>query len=127
MKKDSIYWAYIRTQLLESFSMLEEAQRKFSSYNLEYQIANNMAHSGSSKDEIHDHLSQFAGDTYNHDAYMHWYAYGGETPVGSYLRNIAKVNFSMGDSVHHPMIDGVHMHPNMVNTNSRVLISRTRN
>jgi hypothetical protein len=124
LKKDVIYWAYIRQQLLESFSALSEADRKFNSYNLEFQIANNMAHSGASKDEIHDHLSQFVGDSYNTDAYMHWYSYGGETPVGSFLRNIAKTHFNMGDSVHHPMIDGVPMHNSLVTTNGRMLMTR---
>lgn len=55
MKKDRIYWSYITKVLLEQFQYLQEAERVFRSYNLHYQIANDMAHC-CRYTQVHDRL-----------------------------------------------------------------------
>ena len=114
MRKDKVYWTYLTQSLLESFQYLDEANRKFMSYNLHYQIANNMAHSGENAESIHSHLSNMIDPSHHVSAYSHWYESGGEAPVISYLRNIAKHHFDMGNTVKHPEIDEVPMHKSMI-------------
>lgn len=119
MRRDKIYWVYQRQALLEQVQYLTEADRKFYLHNLDYQIANNMAHSGESPDAIHSHLSANQSDKYYQDAYEHWYSHGAESPVSSYLRHVAKIHYGMGDSVRHSEIDGVPVHDSLVTPISR--------
>lgn len=121
--RNSIYWAYIKKLLIEEYS-LEENFRKFQSYNLEYEIVNKMAHSGESKAAVHDYLEQFLGNDHNATAYSRWYKHGGEVPVASYLRNIAKSAFSMGDAVRHPMINDLPVHENLLHSKSYFMMKR---
>lgn len=114
MRKDKVYWTYLTQTLIESFQYLSEAERQFRSYNLHYQIANKKAHSGDTVEDVHQHLVDKIDPAYYASAYMQWYEYGGEAPVGAYIRNIAKHNYNMGDTVHHPMIDGDPLHKNMI-------------
>lgn len=124
MRKDKVYWTYLTQSLLESFRYLDEAEREFRSYNLHYQIANKKAHSGHSLDEVHQHLMERIDPAYHASAYMQWYEYGGEAPVGAYIRNIAKHNFNMGDVVQHPKIDGVDVHKNLIHPDAITYMNR---
>lgn len=124
MRRDKIYWLYQRQALLEQFQHLDEAARKFHSYNLDYQIANNMSHSGESVDTIHEYLSNNISPSHYADAYMHWYHHGGEVPVGSYLRAVAKSTFNMRNAVKHPEIDGMPVHDSLVHPSSRSMMLR---
>lgn len=127
MRRDKIYWIYRRRALMEDFNHLDEAKRQFIEHNLEFQIANEMAHSGETSNAIHQHLMHSLSRSYYIDAYEQWYHTGGESPVGSYIRNIAKQHYNMGDSVRQPSIDGTPVHSSMVNDFGRGIMTRIHN
>lgn len=124
MRKDKIYWLYTTKVLLEEYQSLTEAERNFKSYNLHYHIANSMAHSGESVESIHAHLSNEIDPAYHASAYRQWYEYGGESPVGAYLRNIAKHNFHMHGLVQHPKINDIDVHHSLIHPEAINIINR---
>lgn len=127
MKKDLIYWIYVRQQLFESVQHLTEAQRQLAEHNLNLIAANKMAHDGHSSIAVHRYL-QSANIGYIPDALNHWYRYGGDLPVHNFIRKAAIRAFDMDTSnLSAPHFGGKSIHDNVIHQDTLDILRRFHN
>lgn len=114
MKKDLVYWIYLRQKLFESVQLLTEEQRKLAEHNLNLIAANKMAHGGHSSNDVHNFLE--SGDCgYALNALSHWYRYGGDLPVHNFIRKAAIHAFNIDASkINSPNFEGSSIHDNII-------------
>lgn len=111
MKRDVIYWEYKLKILTEGLDHLTEEQRRLNYYNQAYVVANQMAHSGESKERVHSFLQSKIGPNYHLLALHDWFTNGGDVPVIHYIRHNVKHAFSINDStIHKPHFEGSSIH-----------------
>lgn len=127
MKKDLVYWIYLRQQLFESVQNLTEAQRELAEHNLNLIVANKMAHDGNSSDVVHRYL-QSADGSYISNALNHWYRYGGDLPIHNFIRKAAIRAFDMNMSnLSEPHFEGKLIHDNVIHQDTLDTLHRFHN
>lgn len=126
MRKDSVYWIYRLRLLTERFEHLTEAQRKLAYHNAALVTANEMAHSGSNKNEIHSFLTDNYQPMYNKAVMRHWYTSGGDVSVVNYVRHhVAKLFGATG--IKSPHFEGHQIHDIMTNDGLLKFINDSHN
>lgn len=110
--------------LTEGLEHLSEAQRKLAYHNAALVTANEMAHSGSSKSEIHSWLTDNYQPMYNKAVMRHWYTAGGDVPVVNYVRHHVSKLFG---HVKSPHFEGRQIHDNMTNDELLKFVADTHN
>lgn len=112
MKLDQTYYAYQRLLLFEHFLILTE-NRQLAYHNTELIIANNMAHDGHSKEDVHSQLESIAP---HFSTYLlsQWYRTGADVPVINYIRHSAARTFGIKhDNLLMPKFEGVDIHSHL--------------
>ena len=113
MRKDSVYWIYRLRLLVEEFQHLTEEQRKLLHHSSALIVANEMAHSGSSKTDVHKFLQDNIHEYYPQLSLSHWFTSGGDVPVINYIRHNVMKTFDVCGNIRQPHFEHKDIHDHM--------------
>lgn len=110
-KLDYTAWLYKMMLFEAAISELTEEEKLVKSYNHALELANEMAHSGSSKTEVRDMMDRhYAGFPH---ADQNWYNRSGEDATNAYMRELASQTFGI-KSNRPNLIGGKPVHPHLI-------------
>lgn len=115
MRKDSVYWIYRLRLLTEGIELLSEEERRLLHHNSALVLANEMAHSGSSKSDVHKFLQENVHEHYPQLFLTHWFTSGGDVPVINYVRHNVLKKFNVSGNIRLPHFESKEIHDHLIN------------